>query len=73
MIPAVTLDQQKECKMVTKPYTITVTVNVRANDEKDLPEKKEVENLTCGLLLTPPATDTDIKWDVYSAHVRSDE
>jgi len=59
--------------MVTRSFTITLTVNVRAETEKDLPDQKGVENLTCSLLLTPPATDTDTTWNVYSTQVRKNE
>ena len=59
--------------MVTKTFTIALTLHVRAGNEKDLPDQKEVENLTCALLMTPPATDTDTKWDVYATHGRKNE
>ena len=59
--------------MATKEYTIALSIHVRTGDEKDLPAQKDVENLACGLLLTPPAVDTDTKWNVYATHVRKDE
>jgi hypothetical protein len=59
--------------MVTRAFDISLTISVRAEKEEELPDQKDVENLTCSLLLTPPATDTDTTWDVYSTHVRKDE
>lgn len=59
--------------MATKKYTIRLDVHVRSKDSGRLPEQHEVENLACSLLLTPPGTDTDVGWDVYSTHVREND